>query len=831
MSRAPDVVVVDHELEVLKRLIEPLRGDFEFYLTISGNDALDMLTRHPIGMIIAGQTLFSGSGIEVLIHARSRSPRTARVLLANAVERKAAESLLARAELFQVLKRPCTPEQLKELLHAFSWSARVRPGAGPIEHVVLESADQRAVSASASGAPVTVLTTDSGLFEAIRSAVHEHHDVHLATRQSDAVELATAGQCAVLVTDQALTQSSLQRTTHALRVREPALVTVAAGNREQGNALMGLLGTGHIHRFLLKPVAPGLARLAIDSAARQHSSLKAHPRSDPAHRPAPPRPEPVHHRTPPLHPTPAVEAPAEEEEEREFELGSAPSPGATDVAEPYQLPGLHGRLLRRWMLPAAGLVAAAAIAVAVWWGIRGEVPVIDSRQVAIERALTSAEQAFRAARYIAPDHASALYFFNEALKLDPKQTAAISGIDRIADHYIQQTEALMVEGELEAAAVALAVVHRIRPDHRRLLFLDTQLKKDQQERLVLQARQSATQGDMREAQELLSQAQQVATGASTEVAAAQAAFSERERSAQLGTLLDSARQRLAQGKLVTPPDDSAKYFARSAQRIAPQNVAVLQVMSNLNERVVAEADAAIGARQFDSARNWIKEARALEVDPTEVTRLQSALNAAVGEKSKADLLALGVRRTQESRLMDPAQDSATFYLAKLNEMDPDYAGLDNAVSGLGAKLVVGAQAAITQRQFDNAARLLDGAKQIGYAGADLAAAEATLRTARAPAPVPPRIPQPVAPKRTKYVMPRYPPDALEDELEGWVDVSFTVTPAGDVTDVRVEAAEPRNRFDRAALSSVRQWKFEPRAADATDPTLRVRTRVRFQLAD
>jgi protein TonB len=64
-----------------------------------------------------------------------------------------------------------------------------------------------------------------------------------------------------------------------------------------------------------------------------------------------------------------------------------------------------------------------------------------------------------------------------------------------------------------------------------------------------------------------------------------------------------------------------------------------------------------------------------------------------------------------------------------------------------------------------------------------------------------------------------------------VDVSFTVTPAGDVTDVRVEAAEPRNRFDRAALSSVRQWKFEPRAADATDPTLRVRTRVRFQLAD
>ena len=116
MSRTPDVVIVDHDLEALKKLVEPLRGEFEFYLTISGNDALTMVTRNAIGLIIAGQTLFSGSGIEVLIQARSRSPRTTRVLLANAVERKAVEGVLARAEVFQVLKRPCTAEQLREVL-------------------------------------------------------------------------------------------------------------------------------------------------------------------------------------------------------------------------------------------------------------------------------------------------------------------------------------------------------------------------------------------------------------------------------------------------------------------------------------------------------------------------------------------------------------------------------------------------------------------------------------------------------------------------------------------------------------------------------------------
>lgn len=828
MSRTPDVVIVDHDLEALKKLVEPLRNEFEFYLTISGNDALTMVARSPIGLIIAGQTLFSGSGIEVLIQARSRAPRTTRVLLANAVERKAVEGVLERAEVFQVLKRPCTAEQLREVLKAASWSARMRPEAGgSVEHVVLETGEHRSLTVSASGAPVTVLTNDSGLFEAIRSAVHEHHDVHLATRESEAIELAAAGQCAVLVTDQALTQSALERATHALRAREPALVTVAAGSREQGNALMGLLGNGQIHRFLLKPVAPGLARLAIDSAARQHSSLKAHPRPESVHRPGV-RNEPPHRGT--SHAHPAREAPTEESA---FELGtslaSAPA-GVIHAGEPLA-PPWRERSLRPWLFTAAGVVALAAVAVGAWWWFSDRTPTVDQRQVDIDRALFSAEQAYRAGRYVEPETSSALHFYEETLKLDPAQPSAITGLNRIADHYIQQAEALMVEGELEAAAAALATVRRVRPDHKRLLFLDTQLKKDQQERLLLQARQSATQGDLREAQELLSQAQQVTPGASTEVAAAQAALSERERNAEVGRLLDGARQRLAQGRLVTPPDDSAKFFVRSAQRIDAANLAVLQVTQNLRDRVVIEADAAIGARQFDAARNWIKEARDLEVDAAEVTRLQAALTAAYEQKGKGDLLALGVRRTQENRLLEPAQDSAVYYLTKLHDLDPAYPGLDGAISSLGAKLVSGAQTATTQRQFENAAVLLGGATALGYAGADLAAAETALRTARSPAPVAPRIPQPVAPKRTKYVAPKYPNDALEDGIEGWVDVSFLVSAAGDVTDARVEAAQPRARFDRAALSSVRQWKFEPRPADAVDPTLRIKTRVRFELAD
>jgi protein TonB len=825
-ERAPEVVMVDHDLEALKALVEPLRREVEFYLTISGNDALAMLARHPVGVIVAGQTLFSGTGIEVLVHARRRSPRTTRVLLANAVERRACESAIAAAELFQILKRPCTPEQLKELLQAASWTAQLKPEGAQVEHIVMETGEHRQIAESASGAPVTVLTTDADLFDSIRSAVHGQHDVHLATRHNDAVELAAAGQCAILITDQALSQAALERITQELRSREPAMVTIAAGNREQGNALIGLLGSGVIHRFLLKPVTAGLARLSIDSAARQHAALKVHPLSEPKPHPraehrAQPHAEP---RAPPAH-------------EPVFELAPiAPAPTAgtarpDEEEDVHTFPPREARGPAFWLSKGAAVAAIVAIAAALWWAFAGRGPTIDPRQVAIDRAIAAADQAFRAGQLIEPADASALHYYRRALEIDPQHAKANAGVNRIAEHFIREAETHLVEGELAAAADALDVIRHVHPAHKRLRFLDAQLKKEQEELLALQAHQSATSGNLQAAQDLLTQAEQLGSGSSGEVAAAQAALSEQEHNRQVGRLLDSARLRLAQGRLVSPANDSAKFYLGGAQRAAPDNLAVQQGMRDLQERVIAEADAALQARRLDSARNWINEARELGVDRAQLAQLQGRLTAAETQDAKSNLLALTVRRTQENRLVEPAQDSARFYLARLVEMDPSFPGVQGATTALGAKLVGRAQSLTAQRQFDDAGRMLAEAQQLGYAGPDLAAAEAALRSARESPQSRPTQAEAVAPRRIRAVPPRYPQDALQEGLQGWVDVSFRVTREGNVAEARVEAAQPGNRFDRAALTAVRQWKFEPSPENAPEYTQRLRTRVEFKLEE
>ncbi|TMN15902.1 energy transducer TonB, partial [Pseudoxanthomonas sp. X-1] len=63
--------------------------------------------------------------------------------------------------------------------------------------------------------------------------------------------------------------------------------------------------------------------------------------------------------------------------------------------------------------------------------------------------------------------------------------------------------------------------------------------------------------------------------------------------------------------------------------------------------------------------------------------------------------------------------------------------------------------------------------------------------------------------------PRYPMDALRAGTSGQVVVEITIGGDGDVTNARVVQATPPRVFDRAALTAVKRWKFEPTGATST----------------
>ena len=74
----------------------------------------------------------------------------------------------------------------------------------------------------------------------------------------------------VLITDAAMVGSEIEKLTEKLRKERPRLVAIVAGRRDDGEMLMDLINRGHVYRFLLKPVSPGRARLAIEASVKHH---------------------------------------------------------------------------------------------------------------------------------------------------------------------------------------------------------------------------------------------------------------------------------------------------------------------------------------------------------------------------------------------------------------------------------------------------------------------------------------------------------------------------------------------------------------------------------
>jgi bla regulator protein BlaR1 len=82
----------------------------------------------------------------------------------------------------------------------------------------------------------------------------------------------------------------------------------------------------------------------------------------------------------------------------------------------------------------------------------------------------------------------------------------------------------------------------------------------------------------------------------------------------------------------------------------------------------------------------------------------------------------------------------------------------------------------------------------------------------------------------RTVAPIYPRHALAQGIEGEVTVRFTIAANGAVVEPEVIAATPRRVFDRAVLTALREWHYQPQMIDGNPVILQgVSEKFTFQL--
>jgi DNA-binding NtrC family response regulator len=112
MSDKHPILVVDDEEEILFSLRGLLRQDFELHTAASGAEALDIMRRHAIHVLMTDQRMPQMTGVELLEQSRAVCPEAVRIVFTGYADIKAVIDAVNQGQIFRYLTKPWDPDEL-----------------------------------------------------------------------------------------------------------------------------------------------------------------------------------------------------------------------------------------------------------------------------------------------------------------------------------------------------------------------------------------------------------------------------------------------------------------------------------------------------------------------------------------------------------------------------------------------------------------------------------------------------------------------------------------------------------------------------------------------
>jgi protein TonB len=260
-------------------------------------------------------------------------------------------------------------------------------------------------------------------------------------------------------------------------------------------------------------------------------------------------------------------------------------------------------------------------------------------------------------------------------------------------------------------------------------------------------------------------------------------------------LYKEARVAMGENRMVAPPGNNAlEYYLKISAR-QPDDSGATDALRELFPFATGSAEEQINQGNFDEATRIMNLLAKADPSNYTLTILRSKLDAKKKQTDREQQLAQQAAATAAAATAARAQTAAA----------PPAATEAAATAPAGE-----ATAAAAQKP-----------KQV--------VATAT----PAPTAAPPPAPEPVGETRDVRVItpprPSYPPAAARNRQDGWVEVEFVVAADGSVQNAKVVGSNPSRTFDNAALSAVKQAKFEPRLDKGQAVASTLRRRIEFKL--
>lgn len=345
----------------------------------------------------------------------------------------------------------------------------------------------------------------------------------------------------------------------------------------------------------------------------------------------------------------------------------------------------------------------------------------------------------------------------------------------------------------------------------------------------------------------------------------------------IGSSLDDNPLRMARlaheaGMLVEPEEYSAWALYRTALDREPDSVEAMEGLQTIASELIRRADAALEQGRFDDVQATIDRIRAAIPVHTGANDLAIRL-AGMKPRSPARDVPLRVEADDETpperdaapqtvstradqpepraaaappevdpmlapqqafetalagnRLLTPADASAKHFVDVLTALDPTHEVTLAARSRLFDEMLARAQRALDATDTAAAETWVEEAELLGVDAEAIARARGSLRQQLIAIESARRVPA-SALTVAEYIAPKYPRQALERGMNGWVDLEFTVARDGSTRDVAIVDASHNTYFREEASAAVEAWRFEPHRFLDEPIEQRAYTRIRFE---
>jgi protein TonB len=446
----------------------------------------------------------------------------------------------------------------------------------------------------------------------------------------------------------------------------------------------------------------------------------------------------------------------------------------------------------------------------------------------VDALIEKAQRAMLDRHFIDPVAGSALSLYREVLIIEPDNGEALQGLQRLSEILIARVQSALDDRKFDVALQFLETARSIDANDPRLSTLDEKISSLRAEFGPAQITAAINAQNFDRATQLIDDAARTKSLPSAKLAQLREEVRRRRDEFDAGRLLKLVDARLQQDHLIDPRNDSAVYYLEQAKQAGADAADLQSATQEVLKRLTLMAHTGLEQHRFSDVEHVLAEMRAVGAPAAALTGLQRELSGARAQLAaqkpdQPQYLELAQSRLTQGKLTEPDNDSALYYLNQLRSADPKNSAIAQLSAAVQSQILERANAALGANDMERAEALAQLAAAAG-GSPELDAFNEKLHQRKAGEV--PQVPEKSLTRVNKLEV-QYPPRAMQDNVEGWVEVSYTIGANGSVSNAKIINSQPANIFDGAATKAVSRLRYKPPLKDGKPTAVSTLVRIVF----